>query len=57
MAQFLRVIQRRRDFSMLLYSVGKRHDSCVKQQRKAVFGRKKGRRKALLKDYIGKEKQ
>lgn len=36
--------------SMLAYSVGKQHDSCGKQQRKTVGGRKKGVRKAVLKD-------
>uniref|UniRef100_A0A8B9N6J9 KIAA1328 n=1 Tax=Accipiter nisus TaxID=211598 RepID=A0A8B9N6J9_9AVES len=37
-------------FSILAYTVGKQHDSCGKQQRKTVCGRKKGTRKAVLKD-------
>lgn len=43
-------LEERRLFSILAYTVGKQHDSCRKQQRETVCGRKKGTRKAELKD-------
>lgn len=57
MAQFLcnGDLEERRLFSILAYTVGKQHDSCGKQQRKTVCGRKKGIRKAVLRDWVGKE--
>uniref|UniRef100_A0A8C9FJ24 Uncharacterized protein n=1 Tax=Pavo cristatus TaxID=9049 RepID=A0A8C9FJ24_PAVCR len=50
-----RIDYNRRLFSILAYTVGKQHDSCGKQQRKTVCGRKKGIRKAVLRDWVGKE--
>lgn len=52
MAQILSnsVLEERRLFSILAYTVRKQHDSYGKQQRKTVCGRKKGTRKAVLKD-------
>lgn len=57
MAQFLcnGDLEERRLFSILAYTVGKQRDSCGKQQRKTVCGRKKGIRKAVLRDWVGKE--
>lgn len=49
MAQFLSVIQRRRAFSMLVYTVEKQHDSCGKQAEENSMWQKERQRKSTAK--------